>query len=165
VERGYPARLYLSPFTPCPLYHSPFCLPPARRCMQPILLAVSSVTGFTSRHGACTALGHSVRSQSDSPSLLPHLSRLQFLFNFLYLVFPYFTLNQVNNQLHGAKPFLRSCHLCSHSRISNMSQEPKVHYRVHKSPPLVPIGLQTNRPAPSHPIPQTSISILSTTYV
>jgi hypothetical protein len=41
---------------------------------------------------------------------------------------------------YGAEPFLRSCQLCSHSGNSQqILRNPKVHHRVHKSPPLVPI--------------------------
>jgi hypothetical protein len=40
---------------------------------------------------------------------------------------------------YGAEPFLRSRQLCSHSRTSQHFMNTKAHYRVHKSPPLVPI--------------------------
>jgi hypothetical protein len=41
---------------------------------------------------------------------------------------------------YGAEPFLRSCQLCSHSKeLPSILWNPKVHHRVHKSPPLVPI--------------------------
>jgi hypothetical protein len=51
---------------------------------------------------------------------------------------------------YGAEPFLRSCQLCSHSELSGILRNPKVHHRVHKSPPLVPILSQID---PVHPIP------------
>jgi hypothetical protein len=40
---------------------------------------------------------------------------------------------------HGAEPFWRSRQFCSYSRISQHLWNPKVHYRVHKNPSLVPI--------------------------
>jgi hypothetical protein len=44
----------------------------------------------------------------------------------------------ITNQLHGAKPFLRSRQLCSYCRISQHLWKFEGSYHVHKSPPLVP---------------------------
>jgi hypothetical protein len=45
-----------------------------------------------------------------------------------------------NNLLtYGAEPYLRSCQLSSPSRTPSILWNPKIQYRVHKSPPLVPI--------------------------
>jgi hypothetical protein len=52
---------------------------------------------------------------------------------------------QRNHSLtHGAEPFLRSRQLCSHSRTFSILRNPNIHYRVHISPPLVPILSQIN---------------------
>jgi hypothetical protein len=51
---------------------------------------------------------------------------------------------------HGAESFLRSRRLCSHSRIYHHLWNPKVQYRVHKNPPLVPV---LNHIDPIHNIP------------
>jgi hypothetical protein len=44
---------------------------------------------------------------------------------------------------HGAEPFLRSRQLCSYSQeFPSILRNPKVHFRVHMSPPLAPILIQ-----------------------
>jgi hypothetical protein len=42
------------------------------------------------------------------------------------------------NLYHGAKPFMRSRQSLSHSRISKRLCNFKIHYRIHKSPLVVP---------------------------
>jgi hypothetical protein len=64
-------------------------------------------------------------------------------------------INTENNLLtylltHGAESFWRSRQFCSYSRISQHLRNPKVHYRVHKSPPLVSTLSQIH---PIHTIP------------
>jgi hypothetical protein len=50
-----------------------------------------------------------------------------------------------NSLTHAAEPFLRSCLFCSHSTTSQGFMEPKFHYSVQKSPPLVPILSQIDQ--------------------
>jgi hypothetical protein len=50
------------------------------------------------------------------------------------------TINRLTHSLtHRPEPFVRSYQFGSHSRTSKFLWIPKVHYRVHKSPPLVAI--------------------------
>jgi hypothetical protein len=51
---------------------------------------------------------------------------------------------------YGAEPFLRTCQLCSTQELPSILWNPKIHYRVHRSPPLVPILSQID---PVHVIP------------
>jgi hypothetical protein len=43
------------------------------------------------------------------------------------------------NSLHGTEPFLRNRQLRNCSTFTNILWNPKVHYRVNESPPLIPI--------------------------
>jgi hypothetical protein len=47
--------------------------------------------------------------------------------------------NGDTNKLHGTQPFVNSCQLGSYSRTSQYFMKPDDHYRVHRSPPLVPV--------------------------
>jgi hypothetical protein len=56
----------------------------------------------------------------------------------IYVCIPTYLPTYLTNQLQGAKPFLRNCYSAS-QEIPRLLWNPKVHYRVHNSPTLVPI--------------------------
>jgi hypothetical protein len=67
---------------------------------------------------------------------------------------------QLTNSLtHGAEPYLRSRKLCSYSELPNILWNPKVHYRVHKSPLMISNLSQVNVINTSHHISLRSMLI------
>ena len=66
------------------------------------------------------------------------------------------------NYLHGEEPLMISQQFIRQSRTPHTSSNPEVHYRVHNSPPLVPVLCQTNAVHNLRPIPSKSVLILST---
>jgi hypothetical protein len=77
-------------------------------------------------------------------------SSFHFVFFLLFFYFTLFLFSFITNSLHRGEPFLRSRQLCSYSRISQHFMKPRVHYRVHKSPPLVPIRFPIRITLPAH---------------
>jgi hypothetical protein len=78
--------------------------------------------------------------------LLPHLHNISFLRT--HHLASWLTLYLLTNFIKQ-RPFLRSRQLFTYSRTSNIVWKLKIHYLIHKSPPLVPILRQT---ATYHPI-------------
>jgi hypothetical protein len=77
----------------------------------------------------------------------------------------YMTVIQMNSLTHGAEPFLRSCHLCSHSRTSAF-------YRTRRFIAVFKRAVHSSRSwarsiqsKPSYPISLRPFLILSTPYV
>jgi hypothetical protein len=69
--------------------------------------------------------------------------------------------NTAHSLTHGAEPFLRSSNCAATQEILSILWNPKVHYHVHKSPPLVPILSQIN---PFHTIPSYLSKITFNNY-
>jgi hypothetical protein len=82
-------------------------------------------------------------------TLLLHLKFFYFKANLTKDIVLKVNIHYISILTHGAKPFLRSRQLCSYSRTSSILCNPKVHFRVHKSPPPVPTLSQIN---PNHTI-------------
>jgi hypothetical protein len=102
---------------------------------------------------------HHSPSSAEEKTMWSYTAAPLYVFKQLY---PYLTIIIIIIIIHEDEPFLRNRQLCSHSELPSILWNPKVHHRVHKSPPLVPILSQIDPLLTIHPISLRSILILST---
>jgi hypothetical protein len=103
-----------------------------------------------SRHSDVTTMGRKE---------LPVIAPLDILAN---ICTTWFNIKILTYLLTELSPSWEAANCAATQVLPSILWNPKVHHRVHKCPPAVPIRSQIDQSTPSHPIPLRSILILST---